>query len=126
MDPDLMADYARGDTPEPDYKPSISFSIEGDGFKFSRKNCGLNAEKGTNYYEKLDDPFKEIVWDTWVKNRILSFSVHIYSKEGERKDIAHFQNVKKGEKRSEEVDVVFGEKTYHFVVSLKFTVIEKE
>ena len=77
IDPDLLADYARGYDPEYDYEPSYDLDIVGDGVDVHLRGKGLNPEGDYhNYYD--DEILGRFYIDAMMdKEGKANFSVYI-------------------------------------------------
>ena len=128
MDPDLMADYARGPA-EPDHIPFIDLSIEGEGLDFRLKNQLINADGGTHFrFDKEEEgaAIDRLAVDTAEFNSVLvSCSAHTWNAEGNHVDIFVARDLKEGESFEKDVEVELDGRVLRFKVALRFTIRQK-
>ena len=127
MDPDLLAEYARGfQTPSYDASLDIELQIGDNRIK---RAFGLNAEGGTHSRQNdLQPPVEELSWDAYVSQRQLTLlDIHTWNNEGKRVQLVLLKDsYNDGEHYCEEKDVEVDGKTIHVAVDFTFHVIEKK
>ena len=112
MDPDLLAEYARGGDPEYDYKPSYDLDIVGGGVDIHLQGKGLNPEG--DYNNRYDDAVIGTYYiNCFMSERKAHFSVHIDPDDGERVYLFQGKHLEAGVPHEAEADAVIAGKTIH-------------
>ena len=112
MDPDLLAEYARGGDCDYGYEPSYDLDIVGEGVDIHLQGNGLNPEG--DYYDRYDDDAIGTYYiDCFLSERKAHFSVHIDPGDGERVYLFQGNHLEAGVPHEADADAVIAGKPIH-------------